>query len=194
MNPLSPEQVKEQIVSELEIGHLPEPEQEQIIATLAEALLERATTVIMAKMPEAEFAHVDTLAESNDQEALKAKIMEFVPDAPQIIDQVVRDGIAEYKQLVEQEKADGGVPEEEMGATSVGEPVAEDSETEPIQSVTSMQADTPPMPEPEPTPAPVVKEENFVVDESGEAKPMDEGTKPASPLINPNSSPEQPAY
>lgn len=154
MNPLNPEEVKAKIITELEIAHLPEGEQEQIIATLAEALLERATTIIMAKMPEAELANVDALAEVGNGEVLQEKIMQFVPDAPQIIDKVVTDGIAEYKQLVEEEK--GTAPEAAPDSTS------------------SSQAAEP------------IVEENFVVNESGEAQP-------SSPLINP-SAPSQPAY
>ncbi len=166
MNPLSAEEVKAKIIAELEIAHLPQEEQEQIIATLAEALLERATTIIMAKMPEGEFASVDALAEVGDQEALKAKIIEFVPDAPQIVDTVVRDGVAEYKQLVEQEKA-GDKPE-----------VA--AATEEPDSIT-------PAPTLEPAPATVAPaEENFVVDESGQAQP--------STSLADSVTPQQPAY
>lgn len=167
MNPLNKDEIKAKVVAELEIAHLPPDEQETIIATLAEALLERATTIIMAKIPDGEFANVDALVETGDQETLKEKIIQFVPDAPQIIDMIVRDGVAEYKQLVEQEKAE--VTAEATSA--VQEPAA-------------------------PAPVPVVPEvsENFVVDENGEAHSADqEQAQPSSPLINPKP-PQQPAY
>ncbi len=177
MNPVNPEEVKAKIIAELEIAHLPQEEQETIIATLAEALLERATTIIMAKMPETEFANVDALAEAGDQEALKAKIIEFVPDAPQIVDTVVRDGVAEYKQLVEQEKTG------DMQA-----PVATE---EPVSATFAPAAPEPtPIPEvaPEPAPAPVAQEENFIVDDSGEAQPSTSLADSVTP------APQQPAY
>ncbi len=194
MNPLNPEEVKAKIVAELEIAHLPEAEQEQIVATLAEALLERATTIIMAKIPEGELANVNVLAEAGDPEALKAKIMEFVPDAPQIIDTVIADGVAEYKQLVAEEK----------GTEQAQDPAAPDSSSIGLGATVAVPLGTPEVAEqaaPEPVSAekepqqPAVQppiEENFVVDESGEAKLADD-VDMSSPLINPNP-PQQPAY
>lgn len=153
MNPLSQEEIKAKIAAELEITHLAAEEQESIMSGLAEALLERATAIIMAKMPEGEFENVDALLEVGQTEEVKNKILELVPDAPQIVDMVVQDGIKEYKELVEKEKGGEDVP----------------------QAVEEPQASTP-APEPDP-----VVQENFVVDENGDAMPDISIPKPDQP-------------
>ncbi len=247
MNPLSKEEVQAKIATELEITHLSQEEQEEIINTLAEAMLERATVIIMAKMPEGEFENVDALIEAGQTEEVQNKILQLVPDAPQIVDKVLKDGVAEYKQLVEQEKGgdaesatvpsvatQSGQGDELARPAPMGEPVgspgmpatpagATSATPAPAPADTTPVATTPAGATPvgatpvgatpvgatpagaAPTP-PV--EENFVVNDSGEAQPTGSSLAGQDPLkvgqVMPDTSipnpltdfdkPDQPAY
>ena len=101
MNPLSQEEIKSKVAAELEITHLAADEQDKIISTLAEEMLKRASVVIMSKMPDSELDEIEALLDGDHNEEVKNRIIDFVPNASQIVDTVIKDGIEEYKQLVE---------------------------------------------------------------------------------------------
>jgi hypothetical protein len=102
---LDPEQLKQQIIGELNIGHLLEREQNQIIDALGDVLLERATYEVMQQIPESSMAELDILAEHGSDTLLQQKIREFVPNVEQVVAAAVREGIEEHKRLVAEEVA-----------------------------------------------------------------------------------------
>jgi hypothetical protein len=102
---LDPEALRAQIISELNIGHLTEAEQNQIIEALGDVLLELATYEVMQLIPEGKMAELDILAEHGSDTLLQQKIREFVPNVEQVVAQAVREGIEEHKRLVAEEVA-----------------------------------------------------------------------------------------
>lgn len=95
--------LRAQIIDELNIGHLTEDEQNQIVEALGDVLLERATYAVMERLSEQQLAELDTLAEHASDALLQQKIAEFVPDAGEVIAAAVREGIEEHKRLVAEE-------------------------------------------------------------------------------------------
>jgi hypothetical protein len=102
---LDPEALRVQIIKELNIGHLLESEQNQIIEALGDVLLERATYEVMQQIPESSMAELDILAEHGSDTLLQQKIREFVPNVEQVVAAAVREGIDEHKRLVAEEVA-----------------------------------------------------------------------------------------
>jgi ATP phosphoribosyltransferase len=101
--PLNPAEVRDRIVSELQIGHLAREEQDQIVEALGEVLLERATYEVMRRIPESEFERLDQMTESGDDEGIQKVIRTHVPNVEEVVGQAVQDGIAEHKRLVAEE-------------------------------------------------------------------------------------------
>lgn len=97
---IDPQQLKQQIIEELNIGHLTESEQNQIIEMLGDVLLERATYEVMQLIPEGNMKELDVLAEHASDTLLQQKIREFVPNVEEVVADAVRAGIEEHKRLV----------------------------------------------------------------------------------------------
>ncbi len=103
---VSPEEVKKMVVEALNIGHLPESDQDSIIGELAGALMERATLALLKEVPEGEFDAIDALADSGKEGEMVEAIRKVVPNAQQIMEDAIKTGVEEYKILVnEQVKA-----------------------------------------------------------------------------------------
>jgi ATP phosphoribosyltransferase len=100
---LNPEDIRATIVTELQIDHLSEDEQNQIVEALGEVLLERATYEVMRNIPESEYETLDKLTEEGRDEDMQAIIRKYVPNVEAVVAQAVQDGIAEHKRLVMEE-------------------------------------------------------------------------------------------
>lgn len=109
---LRAEELRAQIIAELSLEHLSEEEQNQIIESLGEVLLERATYEVLERIPEEKMDELDALGEHGSDTLLQEKIREYVPNIEEVVAQAVKDGIAEHKRLVaeqmEQGTADNG--------------------------------------------------------------------------------------
>jgi Protein of unknown function (DUF5663) len=114
MNPatLNQDDVRGRIVAELEIDHLTQEEQDQIVEALGEVLLERATFEVMRLIPESEYETLDELTEAGRDEDMQAIIRKYVPNVEEVVAQAVQDGIDEHKRLVAEE-VDARVAQEE---------------------------------------------------------------------------------
>jgi hypothetical protein len=104
---LDPELLRKQLVHELNLGHLSEGEQTQILEALGDVLLERATYEVMGQMTDTQRAELDVLAEHASNTLLTQKIREFVPTVEEVVARAVREGIEEHKRLVAEEVAKG---------------------------------------------------------------------------------------
>lgn len=94
------EELKTLIVTELNIGHLDDAEQDTIISQLSDVLLKRATLAVMRLIPEGERDALDKLVEAGDGAGMQALISKYVPNVEQVMREAVRAGIDEHKQLL----------------------------------------------------------------------------------------------
>jgi len=94
------QELREKIINELNLGHLNAEEQSQIIDQLGAMLVERATMVLLSKVPPEEVEKVDTLLANNQQQEAQALIEMHVPNAQEIMMRAVQDGIEEHKRRV----------------------------------------------------------------------------------------------
>lgn len=97
---LDPDALRAQIIAELNIGHLNEGEQNQIIEALGDVLLERATFEVMNRIDDKHMEELDVLAEHASDTLLSQKIRELVPNVAEVVANAVREGIEEHKRLV----------------------------------------------------------------------------------------------
>jgi hypothetical protein len=100
---IDPDALRTQIIVELSLEHLSEEEQNEIIDSLGEVLLERATFEVMEMIPEDQMEVLDGLADTGTDLDIQNKIREFVPNVEEVIANAVREGIAEHKALVAEE-------------------------------------------------------------------------------------------
>ena len=206
MNPLDKEKIKKELSISLGITSLSDEQQNQILTDASDAILERATKIVLSMVPQEKYHEIDALLEAQDYEQLGQKLNEFVPNLSEIIDRVVSDGVAEYRQLL----IDSGVIQDtnqsmqnntqknsltpEKSSESVQQENLVDNENQ--NSIDAGSVNTPEESYDNLTPekaaqippvAPRAVEENLVVGADGEAKPADD------PLLNP-TIPDQPAY
>jgi hypothetical protein len=87
------------IVAQLGVQALPQDERERIVNALAEDMIERIVFVAMGKLPEADFDRIDALMQAGKGAEAQADIAKSIPGFDALATQIVRDGIAEYKQL-----------------------------------------------------------------------------------------------
>ena len=94
------EQLKGRIIAELNIGHLAEDEQEDIIDAVSEVLLKKATFEVMRRVPEAALDELDRLVETGDEAGMRALVRTHVPDIETVIADAARAGLDEHKRMV----------------------------------------------------------------------------------------------
>ncbi len=99
-SPLNLEELKARIIAELNIGHLPAEEQDQVINTVSQVLLKRATLAIMQRIPAEKLDELDKLSDAQDSAAIQKLVAEYVPDAEAVATQAAQEGLAEHKRLV----------------------------------------------------------------------------------------------
>ena len=93
------------IVAELNIGHLPQAEQDAIVDGLGEVLLRRVLARVYELVPETERDNLQNLLKEQNGEEAQALIEKYVPTMDEIIRAEVRAGISEHKRLVVEEAA-----------------------------------------------------------------------------------------
>lgn len=101
--PISPDEIKKMVVEALNIGHLTPAEQEKIMSELGGALIERATLALLKELPEEEFEKIDALAGGEKDAEMVVAIQKAVPNAQQIMEDAIKTGIVEYKDLVNEQ-------------------------------------------------------------------------------------------
>jgi len=102
MNQQTPtlEQIKEKLVDELNISHLTEQEQGEVITQMSTLLLDRITMAIVGELPQTEMARVDKLLEANQTDAVQAIITKHVPNAADIAEIVIAETMGEYSAIL----------------------------------------------------------------------------------------------
>ncbi len=99
---LDKEQLRSQIVAELNIAHLEPDEQENVINKVSEVLLKKATFEVMRRIPADALDELDRLADSDDAEAVRALVKQHVPDVDSVVADAAREGLEEHKRMVAQ--------------------------------------------------------------------------------------------
>ena len=101
-------QGRTKLVAELNIGHLTEDEQTQILDRLGEVLTKRVMAKVLTMLPENEQQHLTTLIDAGQEEAAEALMNKFVPDLGKVVQDEVLAGIEEHKRLVNEAVAGQG--------------------------------------------------------------------------------------
>ena len=194
---MNPQELKNQIIKELQIEHLAPEQQQRIISELSEIILQRITSLALAKVPESEMAQLDSLLEQGNQEAVRERLKQLVPDIEQIAQTVTQEAIEEFRALTasqgqeqegEQNQAPFSQAQQQMPHTP--------QMTTPPQRTTSQTPDLiDEIDDPAKAaefaaqlpPQPATDSDDFVVGEDGTAYPADK------PLLG-GDEPQQPAY
>lgn len=93
------------LISELNIGHLSEAEQNSIVDGLGEVLLRRVMLKLFNMLPENEKDNFQNLLKEQKGPEADALLAKHVPNASDIIREEMRAGIDEHKKLVKEELA-----------------------------------------------------------------------------------------
>ncbi len=93
------------MIEQLNIGHLSEEEQNEILDGLGEVLLRRVLLKLVGMLPEAERPKFGTLLASQDMSALQELVAKYVPNSTDVIQEELRAGVEEHKRLVAEEVA-----------------------------------------------------------------------------------------
>ncbi|MBI2045980.1 MAG: hypothetical protein HYT28_00980 [Parcubacteria group bacterium] len=96
--------IREQIIKELELGGLPSEAQDEIISKLAENLLKKIAIVMLDKLPEDKRGEFEALANAGDTGQVYAFLQAHIPDASALIQAELQGSIAEIKQINDRAK------------------------------------------------------------------------------------------
>jgi hypothetical protein len=93
-------QGREMLVKELNLGHLSQEEQEQILEGLGEVLLRRVLLKMLELLPESEQENFGQLFAAEDFRGMQALIEKHIPNSSDVIKAELRAGIDAHKILV----------------------------------------------------------------------------------------------
>ena len=92
------DELKKEIVKELEAEGLKSHEQDELITTMTDALLERATLELISKLPEDALAELNSDEEMNkDPNRMLEYFEKFIPNVEEVMKIAFREGIEAYK-------------------------------------------------------------------------------------------------
>lgn len=93
-------QGRAQMVTALNVGHLSEAEQNEIIDSLGEVLFKRVLVALLDRLPETEAERYSQLTQAGQHEAAQALVTKHVPNYAEIVNETLQSGLAEYVQHV----------------------------------------------------------------------------------------------
>jgi hypothetical protein len=99
MMPSMPDQMTAQIATELGIGDLPLPEQQQLIAQFGEVALKAATLSVLEKLSEEKRGEFMSLSEGGDPAAVQAFLDREVPGHDAIAKAAVALEVKKFKEV-----------------------------------------------------------------------------------------------
>lgn len=100
---IEPRIAKEELSAALGIQNLPDDEQLEILTGFLDGCMQQATAVILGQLPEGSIKKVDSLLDAGELDAIQALVAKHVPHAGEIMDETVRIGIEEFKELVKEQ-------------------------------------------------------------------------------------------
>lgn len=95
---ISNQDIREQIVKELELGGLPEEAQNEIIAKFSENLLKKIAIAMLDKIPSDKRSEFEAIVGNGDSNAMYSFIKTNVPDADALMKTEIQKSLAEIKQ------------------------------------------------------------------------------------------------
>ena len=99
--------MRAQIVADLNMSHLPQEEQDELIEHLGSVLLDNATLSIIERMPKEKVEEVEALAQEGRQDEANAIIRASVPDVDTIVANEIQSGLLKYVQYLNEQVANG---------------------------------------------------------------------------------------
>lgn len=106
--------IMEALVNELNIKHLPQEQQDEILNNLGEIAMQRALLDIFTALPEEKHEALQKLIAENNEEATQTFLAAEVPSIAEIVRNAVRLTIDEHKrivtELVTEEAQKAGIP------------------------------------------------------------------------------------
>lgn len=103
MNDFNEKEIKEHLISELELDSLDEKEREQAIDKLMEVVMERVAVAVLSKVSQDEYHTIDAMLDSGDAQKLVNRLKALVPNADEIAKEVISQSLNEFKELMQQE-------------------------------------------------------------------------------------------
>ncbi len=99
---------KEEVIAllskELNISHLNEQEQQDIITKMSTVVLDRISLALIAELPQPEMARIDKLLASNQTEAVQVLLLKHIPNIGAISESVIAETMGEYSALIAQQE------------------------------------------------------------------------------------------
>ena len=98
-------QGRQQIVDALNIGHLTEAEQNEIVESLGTVLFKRVLIALLDRLPEEDAKRYMEFTQAEQHESAQAIVAKHIPNYGDIVNEELTKGIQEYVQHVNAAKA-----------------------------------------------------------------------------------------
>ena len=94
------DETRDLLISELNISHLSEDEQQKVLDALSEVLMRRVMIKLMDMLPEGEQGHFAELLAAQKAQEAQTVIQTCIPNHAEVITAELKAGIEEHKRLV----------------------------------------------------------------------------------------------
>lgn len=103
---ITEQDITQRVTEELNLAHLSAEEQDQVLETLGKALQTRVVLALVQEIPAQEHEQLRELIEAGKEGEVRTLIEARVPNANEIVERELTEGLAAYKQALTQESAD----------------------------------------------------------------------------------------
>ena len=103
MNEFNEQEVKAELIQELNLADVDKEEREKIIDELMEIVMERVAVAVLSKVPKEEYNTIDSMLDGGDTDKLVNRLKVLVPDADKVAKGVISQSLNEFKELMRQE-------------------------------------------------------------------------------------------
>lgn len=91
-------ELRQTLITDLGINHLPEDAQNQIIARLGELALRSMTVAIFEQLSSEQRAEFETVSATNDPEKIQTFLAEYIPNIAELMHDELQKTITRFKQ------------------------------------------------------------------------------------------------
>ena len=99
------DELRSKIANMLRIQNLPKNEQDDLIVRMGNALMERASLSLMAKLPEDVLAQIKEEEVVNNPQVIIELINKYVENSDEVVNTAIKEGIEEYHKYLNEEEA-----------------------------------------------------------------------------------------
>ncbi len=96
----TPQSLRELVLKYLDIAHLPDADQQEILAGIGENVIKAITIAILGSIPQSAHEKFKELRAAGDNEVLTQFLKQYIQNLEELVEEETRRCVEEFKQIV----------------------------------------------------------------------------------------------